>query len=311
MSSQIGNRWLLVVLMAMLVGTSAAQESNPVQKASQETTSSSPKPESGAPTSATPESKSTDKASQETLANNPQPEPPAAKSAEQAAPAFKSRREMLSYAYGVELGRSLKAQGVNPDVDLMVKALQDTLAGNKLLMSETDATAALKTYEEDQKRDFEHAKQMISAKNKKAGEDFFAQNIKKDGVVTLPSGLQYKVLKQGDGKRPTLEDKVLCNYRGTLLDGKEFDSSYKRNQPATVPVKGLIKGWSEALQLMPVGSKWQLFIPPQLGYGERVVGGIGPNSMLLFEVEVISIQDKAQNVQDKLEGVMAKPQGSL
>jgi FKBP-type peptidyl-prolyl cis-trans isomerase FklB len=311
MTSQIANRWLLVLLMAILVGTSAAQDSKPEENASQETASSSPKPESVAPTSATPESKSTEKASQETLAKNPQQEPPAHKSAEQAASAFKSRREMLSYAFGVELGRSLKAQGVNPDVDLMVKALRDTLAGNKLLISETDATAALKAYEEDQKRDFEHAKQMISAKNKKAGEALFAENLKNDGIVTLASGLQYKVLKQGDGKIPTLGDKVVCNYRGTLLDGKEFDSSYKRNQPATVPVKGLIRGWSEALQLMPVGSKWQLFIPPPLGYGERVVGGIGPNSMLLFEVELISIQDKAQNVQDKPEGVVAKPQGSL
>jgi FKBP-type peptidyl-prolyl cis-trans isomerase FklB len=279
MTSQIANRWLIVLLMAILVGTSAAQESKP-----------------------------TDEASQKTSATDPQPELPAARNAEQT---FKRRREMLSYAFGVELARSLKAQRVNPDVDLMVKALRDTLAGNKLLMSETEATAALKTYEEDQKRDLEHAKQMISAKNKKAGEAFFAQNIKKEGVVTLPSGLQYKILEKGDGKRPSLEDKVLCNYRGTLLDGKEFDSSYKRNQPATVPVKGLIKGWSEALQLMPVGSKWQLFIPPQLGYGERVVGGIGPNSMLLFEVELVSIQDRAQNVQDKPEGAVAKPQGSL
>ena len=282
MTSQIANRWLIVLLMTILVGTATAQESKP-----------------------------TEEASQKTSATDPQQELPAAKNAEQAAPTFKSRREMLSYAFGVELGRSLKAQGVNPDVDLMVKALRDTLAGNVLLISETEATAALKTYEEDQKRDLEHAKQMISARNKKAGEDFFAQNIKMEGVVTLPSGLQYKILKEGDGERPTLEDRVLCNYRGTLLDGKEVDSSYKRNQPATGPVKGLIKGWSEALQLMPVGSKWQLFIPPQLGYGERVVGGIGPNSMLLFEVELISIQDKAQNVQDKPEGVVAKPQGSL
>ena len=282
MTSQIANRWLIVLLTAILVGTSAAQESKPTAEASRKTS-----------------------------APDPQQELPATKNAEQATPTFKSRREMLSYAFGVELGRSLKAQGVNPDVELMVKALRDTLARNKLLMSETEATAALRTYEEDQKRDLEHAKQMISARNKKAGEDFFAQNIKKEGVVTLPSGLQYKILKEGDGKRPTLEDRVLCNYRGTLLDGKEFDSSYKRNQPATVPVKGLIRGWSEALQLMPVGSKWQLFIPPQLGYGERVVGGIGPNSMLLFEVELISIQDKAQNVQDKPEGVVANPQGSL
>jgi Domain amino terminal to FKBP-type peptidyl-prolyl isomerase len=220
MTSQIANRWLLVLLIAILVGTSAAQDSKPEENASQETASSSPKPESVAPTSATPESKSTEKASQETLAKNPQQEPPAHKSAEQAASAFKSRREMLSYAFGVELGRSLKAQGVNPDVDLMVKALRDTLAGNRLLISETDATAALKAYEEDQKRDFEHAKQMISAKNKKAGEALFAENLKNDGIVTLASGLQYKVLKQGDGKIPTLGDKVVCNYRARYWTGK-------------------------------------------------------------------------------------------
>jgi FKBP-type peptidyl-prolyl cis-trans isomerase FklB len=252
---------MLALGMASLVAISDAQESKPAEKAPQEST-----------------------------VTNSQQEPPAAKS-EQAAPVFKGRREMLSYAFGVELARGLKAQRVNPDVDLMVKALRDTLAGNKLLMSETEATAALKTYEEDQKHDFEHAKQMISEKNKRAGEALFAENVKKEDVVTLPSGLQYKILKQGDGNKPTLEDKVVCHYRGTLLDGNEFDSSYKRNQPPTLPVKGLIKGWSEALQLMPVGSKWQLFIPPHLAYGDRVVGGIGPNAMLVFEVELISIEN--------------------
>jgi FKBP-type peptidyl-prolyl cis-trans isomerase FklB len=245
------------------------------------------------PPSDAEESKPAEKAPQESAVTNAQQEPPAAKKAEQSSPVFKGRREMLSYAFGVELARNLKAQRVNPDVDLMVKALRDTLAGNQLLMSETEATAALKAYEEDQKHDFEHAKQMISEKNKRAGEALFAENIKKEGVVTLPSGLQYKILKQGDGKKPTLEDKVVCHYRGTLLDGSEFDSSYKRDQPPTLPVKGLIKGWSEALQLMPVGSKWQLFLPPQLAYGERVVGGIGPNAMLVFEVELISIENNS------------------
>ena len=253
---------MLSLGMALLVATSVAQESKPAEKAPQES-----------------------------AVANPQQEPPPSKTVEQAAPVFKSRREMLSYAFGVELARGLKAQRVNPDVDLMVQAFRDTLAGNKLLMSETEATAALKTYEEDQKHDFEHAKQMISEKNKRAGEALFAENVKKEGVVTLPSGLQYKILKQGDGKKPSLEDKVVWHYRGTLLDGNEFDSSYKRNQPPTLPVKGLIKGWSEALQLMPVGSKWQLFIPPQLAYGDRVVGGIGPNAMLVFEVELISIEN--------------------
>ena len=131
--------------------------------------------------------------------------------------------------------------------------------------------------------------------NKKEGEDFLAANKSKEGVVTLPSGLQYKVLKEGTGPKPSPTDSVVCNYRGTLINGTEFDSSYKRGQPATFPVNGVIKGWTEALQLMPVGSKWQLFIPPDLAYGQRGAGAdIGPNATLIFEVELLSIQGKAQ-----------------
>jgi len=131
--------------------------------------------------------------------------------------------------------------------------------------------------------------------NKKEGEDFLAANKSKEGVVTLPSGLQYKVLKEGTGPKPSPADSVVCNYRGTLINGTEFDSSYKRGQPATFPVNGVIKGWTEALQLMPVGSKWQLFIPPDLAYGQRGAGAdIGPNATLIFEVELLSIQGKAQ-----------------
>jgi FKBP-type peptidyl-prolyl cis-trans isomerase len=251
--------------MALVVATSGAQESKPAEKASQETT-----------------------------ATSPQPEAPAADSAKQQAAAFTSRRDRLSYAFGVDLARGIKAQRINLNVDLAVKALRDALAGEKLLMSEADATAALKTYEEESKQDFEHAKVMISQKNKKAAEAFVAENVKKEGVVTLPSGLQYKILKQGKGRKPTPDDQVECNYRGTLLDGTEFDSSYKRNQPSILPVKKLIKGWSEALQLMPVGSKWQIFIPPHLAYGERLVGGIGPNAMLTFDVELLDIKPSAE-----------------
>ena len=133
--------------------------------------------------------------------------------------------------------------------------------------------------------------------NKKEGDTFLAANKAKPGVTTLPSGLQYKVLKEGTGPKPTPTDTVECNYRGTLIDGKEFDSSYKRGEPATFPVTGVIKGWTEALQLMPVGSKWQLVLPPDLAYGERGAGAdIGPNATLVFEVELLSIvkQDKAQ-----------------
>jgi FKBP-type peptidyl-prolyl cis-trans isomerase FklB len=135
--------------------------------------------------------------------------------------------------------------------------------------------------------------QAAGGTNKQAGDAFLAANKSKEGVVTLPSGLQYKILKAGTGPKPTVSDSVVCNYRGTLLDGKEFDSSYKRGQPATFPVGRVIKGWTEALQLMPVGSKWQLFIPSDLAYGASGAGGdIGPNATLIFEVELISIQGK-------------------
>ncbi|MGH9569716.1 MAG: FKBP-type peptidyl-prolyl cis-trans isomerase, partial [Candidatus Angelobacter sp.] len=129
--------------------------------------------------------------------------------------------------------------------------------------------------------------------NKKEGEAFLAANKTKEGVITTPSGLQYKVLKQGTGPKPTTTDKVVCNYKGTLINGKEFDSSYKRGEPATFPVNGVIKGWTEALQLMPVGSKYQLFIPADLAYGERGAGAdIGPDATLIFEVELLSIEGK-------------------
>ena len=132
--------------------------------------------------------------------------------------------------------------------------------------------------------------------NKKEGEAFLAANKGKEGVVILPSGLQYKILKEGAGPKPTASDSVVCNYRGTLINGAEFDSSYKRGQPATFPVSGVIKGWTEALQLMAVGSKWQLFIPSELAYGERGAGAdIGPSSTLIFEVELLSIEDKSKD----------------
>jgi FKBP-type peptidyl-prolyl cis-trans isomerase FklB len=131
--------------------------------------------------------------------------------------------------------------------------------------------------------------------NKKEGEAFLADNKSKEGVVALPSGLQYKVLKQGDGPKPTATDSVVCNYRGTLINGTEFDSSPKHGGPATFPVNGVIKGWTEALQLMPVGSKWQLFVPSDLAYAERGAGGdIGPNATLIFEVELVSIENKSE-----------------
>jgi FKBP-type peptidyl-prolyl cis-trans isomerase FklB len=132
---------------------------------------------------------------------------------------------------------------------------------------------------------------VVGDKNKAEGDTYMAANKAKEGVVALPSGIQYKVLTAGTGKMPTAENTVICQYRGTLIDGKEFDSSYKRGQPATFPVKGVIKGWTEVLQLMPVGSKWQVVIPPALAYGERGTGAdIGPNATLIFEIELVAIK---------------------
>jgi FKBP-type peptidyl-prolyl cis-trans isomerase FklB len=211
---------------------------------------------------------------------SPQRAAPVAEEADPGATTIQSYKDKLSYAFGVDLGRDLRRQKDDLNLDLLMKALSDALAGNKLIITDEEVTATLKQAEANQKQDYAHAKAMIAAKNKKEGEAFFAENAKKDGVVTLPSGLQYRILKKGAGKTPTLDDHVVCNYRGTLLNGAEF--------------KGIIKGWAEALQLMPVGSKWQLFVPTQLAYGDKIVGGIGPDAMVIFEVELLSIEDKTQ-----------------
>lgn len=266
-------------IVAVLAVTAAAQQAPPGNKTHEQTPATETQDEAAATKAL------------EQVPGKTQPDAAAASNPQGDDLSFQSWKDKLSYAVGADLARGLKWQRVDVNVDVLVKALRDGLAGNEMVMTQKEVTATLKRFEDEQKQDYEHAKGMLSEKNRKAGETFFAENLKKEGVVTLPSGLQYKILKQGDGKRPTLDDTVVCNYRGTLLDGTEFDSSYKRSQPATVPVKGLIKGWSEALQLMPVGSKWQLFIPPQLAYGDRVVGGIAPNAMLIFEVELISIQE--------------------
>jgi FKBP-type peptidyl-prolyl cis-trans isomerase len=256
------------------------------------------------------QSRSLEEASPNGAAINTEKEPQSEKPAAETA-AFKNRKEKLSYAFGLALAGDMRRQNLNLDVDMVTRALRDAVEGKKLLMTGTEALTALKTFQAERQQDLEHANRMLSEKNKRAAEATFAENIKKEDIVTLPSGLQYKILKQADGKKPSVDDKIICHYRGTLLDGNEFDNSYKRNQPATLPVKGMIKGWTEALQLMPVGSKWQFFIPPQLGYGEKVVGGIGPNSTLVFEIELLSIQDEVQKLQDKPQAAASKPQGSL
>jgi len=194
----------------------------------------------------------------------------------------------------MNLGSNLQRQSVTVDVDLVMRGLKDSLAGGKTLLTEDEARAALMQMQNElRQKQQEKAKEQGEA-NQKEGDAFLAANKSKEGVVTLPSGLQYKILKAGTGPKPAASDKVVCNYQGTLIDGKEFDSSSKHGGPATFPVNGVIKGWTEALQLMPVGSKWQLFIPPQLAYAERGAGAdIGPNATLIFEVELVSIEPKA------------------
>ena len=211
--------------------------------------------------------------------------------AAQEAPALKTDKEKLSYAMGMDLGGQLKAQAVEIDPNLFAEGLKTVLAGGKTLMTEAEAKAAISQLQLARVAQQTAALQAAGAKNKTEGDAFLAANKAKDGVVTLASGLQYKVLTAGTGPKPTLEQTVVCQYRGTLIDGKEFDSSYKRGQPATFPVKGVIKGWTEVLQLMPVGSKWQVVIPPALAYGVRGSGpDIGPNATLVFEIELVSIK---------------------
>ncbi len=195
----------------------------------------------------------------------------------------------------MKMGANFKKQAVPIDANIMARGIKDALAGSKTLLTDDEAQAAITEVQKQMQAKQQEKMKEAGDANKKTGETFLAANKGKEGVVTLPSGLQYKIEKAGTGPKPTASDSVVCNYRGTLIDGKEFDSSYKRGQPATFPVTGVIKGWTEALQLMPVGSKWQLFIPSDLAYGDRGAGAdIGPGATLVFEVELMSIEDKSK-----------------
>jgi len=212
-----------------------------------------------------------------------------------AAPALKTDREKASYAIGANIGKSMKKEGVDLDPAVIARGIKDGFSGGKLLLTDEQAQAALVAFSGSMKKKQEAALAAAAAVNLKDGQGFLAANKAKPGVVTLPSGLQYKVISAGTGPKPTAEDTVLCNYRGTLINGTEFDNSAKHGGPAEIPVGGVIKGWTEALQLMPTGSKWELYVPAELAYGPRQAGpDIGPNSTLIFEVEVVSIQPKKE-----------------
>ena len=206
---------------------------------------------------------------------------------------LKTQKEKASYALGMNFGTGLRKQSLDIDPAILARGLRDSFSNGKTLLTEDEARVVLTQLQGDVRKKQQEVAQQLGDANKKQGMAFLEANKAKDGVVTLPSGLQYKILQEGTGPKPAPTDTVVCNYRGTLLDSTEFDSSYKRGQPATFPVTGVIKGWTEALQLMPVGSKWQLFIPSELAYGDRGAGGqIGPNATLIFEVELLSIQAK-------------------
>lgn len=206
---------------------------------------------------------------------------------------LKTQKDKVSYAIGMNIGQSMKKDSLDIDPNIVARGLKDATTGAKPLMTDEEVKTVMTEFRTEMMNKKQAEAQHASEANKQAGQQFLAANKTKEGVVTLPSGLQYKILKQGTGPKPTASDTVVTNYRGTLLDGTEFDSSYKSGQPATFPVGQVIKGWTEALQLMPVGSKWQLFIPSDLAYGERSPGGeIGPNSTLIFDIELLSIQGK-------------------
>ncbi|MFA5903791.1 MAG: FKBP-type peptidyl-prolyl cis-trans isomerase [Desulfobacula sp.] len=204
---------------------------------------------------------------------------------------LKTDKDKISYILGINMGEHFKRDSIDINVDILMKGFKDALSGAKPMLSEEEMGAAMTKFQQElAAKQMEKAK-AIGEKNAKEGGAFLEANKKKDGVITLKSGLQYKVLTEGTGKMPKESDTVTTHYRGTLIDGTEFDSSYKRNEPVSFQVNGVIPGWTEALQLMKAGSKWQLFIPPDLAYGERGAAPIGPNATLIFDVELISVTE--------------------
>jgi FKBP-type peptidyl-prolyl cis-trans isomerase len=213
---------------------------------------------------------------------------------------LKTQKDKESYVVGLLVASDLKAQGMELNVEPLMRGLKDGLADAKPLLTEQEAVETMAAFRKALIAKKEEAAKQAAEDNKKQGETFLAENKKKEGVKTLPDGLQYKVIKEGTGPIPTADDQVTVHYKGTFIDGAEFDSSYKREEPAVLPVGGLIEGWKRALQLMKVGSKWEIFVPPELAYAEAGAGGVIPaNATLVFEVELVSIVKEEKAKEEK------------
>ena len=206
---------------------------------------------------------------------------------------LKDQKDKVSYSIGVNIGTNFKQQGIDVNPEILIAGLKAALSGGKLALDQAEIQQTLTTYQRELVSKQAERSKELAGKNKEEGDTFLTTNKKKEGIKTTASGLQYKVINEGTGKKATADDTVRVNYKGTLIDGKEFDSSYSRGEPVEFPVSGVvIPGWTEALQLMPVGSKWQLFVPSNLAYGERGQGpDIGPNATLIFEIDLLAIID--------------------
>jgi FKBP-type peptidyl-prolyl cis-trans isomerase FklB len=206
-------------------------------------------------------------------------------------PVLETEQQKTDYALGVNMGRNLVNQGIKPDVDWLVLGLRDALAGRALLLSDAEFRQVTMAFRAEMRRNQVRSQQVLAEENFKAGAAFMAENSSREGVVSLPSGLQYRVLTEGSGPIPKETDTVIVNYRGRLLDGTEFDSSYRNGEPATFNLKATIPGFRQALMLMPVGSKWEVYVPPGLAYGPKGTGlGVGPQATLIFEIELVGIR---------------------
>lgn len=204
---------------------------------------------------------------------------------------FKSDEDKVSYAIGVQMMGNFKRQGVEVNLDMLAKGMRDASSGGKLALEEGELRRLIMVYQNEVKRGYAQARKTDAVKNLVEAKKFLAENKKKPGVQTLASGVQYRVIKQGEGKKPMPTDTVECKYRGTLANGTEFDSSYRTGKPASFAVNSVIPGWQEVMKLMPTGSKWEVVIPPQHGYGQRGNGlTVGPNALLIFEIELLAIK---------------------